>query len=170
MTSRGGGSAATAPAPGNGLAIVAPGAGFTLPENWISETPASSMRLAQAQIPGAAGPGQLTVFYFGPGGGGGVEANIQRWIGQMEISSSSPPVRESFAHGQFRISWVDVEGTLLPSTMGIGPTEPQPGSRMLGAVVEGVQGPWFFKATGPSATLDAQREAFLTMLRSATPQ
>ena len=57
---------------------------FDLPAGWQSEPPTSSMRLAQATIPGPQGNGQLAVFYFGPGGGGDVDSNIQRWVGQME--------------------------------------------------------------------------------------
>ncbi|MCP3960173.1 MAG: hypothetical protein GY719_20200 [bacterium] len=152
-----------------GAPIAAPGAQFTLPESWIPETPSSSMRLAQARIPGDAGEGQLTVFYFGAGGGGGVESNLQRWVGQVEIDPDSQASRDSFSFGDFRATWVDVEGTIKPSTMGTGPTTPQTGSRLLAAVVEGPQGPWFFKATGPTETLAAQREAFLAMLRSAVP-
>ncbi len=151
---------------GGGANISAPGADFTLPAGWISEPPSSSMRLAQAKIPGDAGEGQLTVFYFGPGGGGGVEPNLQRWIGQVELDAE--PQRESFTHGAFTITWVDAVGTLKPSTMGTGPTTPQPGSRLLAAVVEGSQGPWFFKASGPAATLEAERAAFIDMLKSAT--
>ncbi len=149
----------------DGSAIVAPGAVFDLPAAWRSETPTSSMRLAQAAIPGEAGDGQLTVFYFGPGGGGGVEANLQRWVGQ--IDATGEPSRQTFDQGAFRVTWLEVEGTLKPSTMGVGPTEPQPGSRMLGAVVEGAEGPWFFKATGPADTLEGERDNFLSMLRSA---
>jgi len=141
----------TSRTPAAGETINAPGATFTLPESWRTETPSSSMRLAQAVIPGDAGEGQLTVFYFGPGGGGGVDANIDRWIGQMEIAPGSQPTRETFDVGNFRVTWVDVEGTIKPSTMGVGPTEPQPGSRM----------------PGPTDTLDAERDAFLFMLRSA---
>ncbi len=126
------------------------------------------MRLAQAKIPGGeTGGGQLAVFYFGPGGGGGVEPNLQRWLGQVELEAE--PQRESFSHGDFTITWVDAMGTLKPSTMGTGPTAPQPGSRLLAAVVEGQQGPWFFKATGPAATLATERDAFINMLKSATP-
>lgn len=165
-----GGSGAPAPVtsrtPAAGDAITAPGAAFSMPAAWRAETPSSSMRLAQAAIPGAAGDGQLTAFYFGPGGGGGVDANIDRWVGQMDVTPGSQPSRETFEVGAFRVTWVDVEGTIMPSTMGVGPTEPQPGSRMLGAVVEGAQGPWFFKATGPAATIEAERDAFLSMLRS----
>ncbi|MEM7587200.1 MAG: hypothetical protein AAF560_27670 [Acidobacteriota bacterium] len=150
-----------------GKAIQAPGATFTLPTSWQSEQPSSSMRLAQAKIPGDAGEGQLTVFHFGPGGGGGVEANLQRWIGQVELESE--PQRESFTVGTFTVTWVDAMGTIKPSTMGVGPDTPQPGSRLLGAVVEGQGGPWFFKATGPADTLAAERDAFLDMLKSAQP-
>ncbi len=151
-----------------GTPIAAPGAIFTLPAGWISETPSSSMRLAQARIPGDAGEGQLTVFYFGAGGGGGLESNLARWIGQVELAAGTQPRRESFESGGFRVTWIEVEGTIKPSTMGMGPSEPQPDSRMLAAVVEGPQGPWYFKATGPAATLAAQREAFLGMVGSAT--
>jgi hypothetical protein len=120
--------------------------------------------VAQAVIPGSGGPGDLSVFHFGVGGGGGVEANIERWIGQME--GATEPERGAFEANGFQVTWVDVRGTLLPSQMGSGPTTPQANSRLLGAVVEGPGGPWFFKATGPEATLAAEREAFLEMLRS----
>jgi len=128
------------------------------------------MRMAQASIPGDGGDGQLTVFYFGPGGGGGVDANIDRWVGQIELDPGTLPRRIRMdLDGGLVAHWVEVEGTLKPSMMGVGPTEPQPGSRLQGAVVEGPQGPWFFKATGPSSTLDAQRDAFFSMLRSLQP-
>lgn len=148
--------------------IVVPGAVFQLPADWTPEQPESQMRLAQAQIPGPGGPGQLTVFHFGAGGGGGTEANLQRWIGQVE-EPVGEPVRDSFTLGTWKVSWVDVAGTLKPSPMGVGSTEPQPGSRLLGGVVEGEGGPWFFKATGPADTLEAQREAFLGLLKSGRP-
>jgi hypothetical protein len=148
-----------------GSADMGAGLDFDLPAGWQSEPPSSDMRLAQATIPGPAGNGQLAVFFFGPGGGGTVEANIERWVGQMEVSGAAPQPQVFEANG-YRVTWIDVAGTLQPSTMGMGPSEPQPGARLLGAVVEGPGGPWFFKATGPDATLAGQREAFLTMLRS----
>jgi len=153
---------------GSGAGAAAQGAGldFDLPAGWQSETPQTNMRMAQASIPGPGGAGQLAVFFFGPGGGGGVEDNLQRWIGQVEVAPSTQPERGTFEANGFRITWVDVKGTLLPSSMGMGPATEQPGSRLLGAVVEGEGGPWFFKATGPDATLASQRDTFFTMLRS----
>lgn len=149
---------------GDAGVIVAPGARFRLPASWQRETPSSSMRLAQARIDGPGGPAQMTAFFFGPGGGGGVEANLERWIGQVEATRE--PRREKLERGDFEITWVEVEGTIKPSTMGVGPDVPQPASRLLGAVVEGAGGPWFFKATGPTATLEAARDDFLAMLDS----
>ncbi len=147
--------------------LEAPGARFRWPAGWHQEAPASSMRLAQARIDGDAGPGQLTAFFFGPGGGGSVEDNLRRWAGQVQTTSE--PMRGQFEAGSFQVSWLDVTGTLLPSTMGTGPREPQPGSRLLGAVVEGPGGPWFFKITGPDATLDAARDDFRALLSSVEP-
>ena len=144
----------------------ASGLTFDLPAAWQRDTPSSAMRLAQATVPGAAGAGELAVFYFGPGQGGGVENNFERWLGQVQSDGVAKPERGSFEANGFRISWIDARGTLLPSGMGSGPATPQPGSRLLGAVVEGDGGPWFFKLTGPDATLAAEREPFLTMLRS----
>lgn len=176
------GAPAAPPADGGGLAPLsssgqavppagAPGEGasagldFDLPAGWQSEPPTSNMRLAQASFEGPGGPGQLAVFYFGPGGGGGVEANIQRWVEQMEVAPGTEPKPETFDANGYRITLIDVSGTLKPSMMGSGPSTPQPDSRLLGAVVEGPGGPWFFKATGPESTLGPQREAFLAMLR-----
>lgn len=137
---------------------------YELPEGWNQTQPSSPMRLDQASIPGDAGAGELAVFFFGPGGGGGTEANLQRWVDQM--STSQEPVRESFEANGLKITWIDASGTVNPSTTGMGPSEPQPNSRMFAAVVEGEGGPWFFKATGPEETMSAARDQFVEMLRN----
>ena len=137
---------------------------FDLPKSWESQPPSSSMRLSQAVIPGPGGPGDFAVFYFGPSGGGGVEANIDRWIGQME--TTDPPKPEIFESGGLKVTWVDVKGTLKPGQMGMSNTTAMSDARLYGAVVEGPGGPWFFKATGPDATLGPQRDAFVTILKN----
>jgi hypothetical protein len=139
---------------------------FQLPPGWTQEAPSSTMRVAQASIPGEAGAAQLAVFHFGEGKGGGAEENIRRWISQIEFAPGSHTGREQFDASGFLITWVNFEGTLKPAPMSGGPSEAQPDSRLLGAVVEGPGGPWFFKATGPSATLASQQDAFLAMLES----
>ncbi len=136
------------------------------PTAWSFRQPSSSMRLAEAEVPGPGGPALLTVFFFGPGGGGVVEANIERWIGQVEATPGSGPARGSFEAGPFMVTTVTVDGTLLPSRMSGGPSEPIPGSRLMGAVIEGPGGPWFFKLTGPADTVAAAAADLEAMLRS----
>jgi hypothetical protein len=149
--------------------LIVPGARFDRPAGWLFRNPSSSMRLAEAEIPGDNGAALLTVFFFGAGGGGGVDANLQRWAGQIEAEAGTEPVRGSFEVGGFSVSTIAVEGTLLPSRMGGGPSEPAPGSKLVGAVVEGPEGPWFFKVTGPVETVSGAEPAFETMLRSVRP-
>lgn len=145
-----------------------PGAGsidFDLPKAWKAETPKTNMRLAQAAIPGAKGAGDFAVFFFGPGGGGPVEANIARWVGQME-GSGPKPVPEMMEANGYKVTWVDAKGTMKGGQMGMGPATATPAARLYGAVVEGPGGPWFFKAQGPDSTLASQRDAFVGMLKS----
>jgi len=153
--------AAGAPAAGGRLAV-------ELPEGWLQEPPANTMRQAQAKIPGAAGDGEFALFYFGPGAGGGIEANIQRWLDQVEPAAGSEPVRETFAAGELTVHTVEARGTLTasPMTMQGGDPTPQPGQMLLGAVVEGPGGPWFLKTTGPAATLEPYRDEFFEMVRN----
>ena len=149
--------------------LVVPGARFDKPAGWVFRQPSSSMRLAEAEIPGEDGAALLTVFFFGPGGGGGTDANLQRWAGQIESEPNVQPDRDAFKIDGYSVSTIAVEGTLQPSRMGSGPTEPVPGSKLVGAVVEGRGGPWFFKVTGPASTVAAAEPAFDTMLRSVRP-
>jgi hypothetical protein len=51
--------------------------------------------------------------------------------------------------------------------MGSGPTGPErPNYMLLGAIAQGPDANWFFRATGPRATLEAQRAAFDGLIRS----
>src|SRR5262245_30928276 len=62
-------------------------------DGWVSERPTSSMRVSQYQLPAAAGDSEgasLVVYYFGAGQGGSVDANLERWIGQMQSPDGRP--------------------------------------------------------------------------------
>lgn len=150
----------------NGTVVQLPGLSVVLPAGWQQVTPSSSMRVAQATIPGPGGPAELAIFYFGAGQGGSAEANLQRWIHQMAPDPGSEAERTTFESDNLRITSIDAHGTLQPGQMGMGPSQAQPDSRLLGAVVEGEGGPWFFKANGPEKTLGPQRDAFTALLHS----
>jgi len=141
-----------------------------LPAGWESQPPSSPMRAAQARVAGPGGDGELTVFYFGEGKGGGVAENLQRWVDQMEFTPGAATGREEFSVNGYTVYWVDFSGTLKAGQMGMGPAEPQPDSRLLGAIIEGPGGPWYLKLVGPDATVGPQRDAFLRMLESVQPQ
>lgn len=149
---------------------------WDVPEGWTATPVRSAMRKAQytltAETAGEAG--ELVVFYFGPGEGGTVDANIDRWINQFRDAAGNPPAgdrvrRESFESNGFRVSVVETEGRYDPGSMGPGPRGPQDGYKLVGAVVETPQGPWFFKATGPAATIDTHRDRVFALLRSVRP-
>jgi len=62
---------------------------------------------------------------------------------------------------------VEVTGTYEGGmTMSAEPFDPRPDYMLLGGIAEGPDAPWFFKFTGPEATVRAQREAFTKLLRS----
>ena len=77
--------------------VDAAGLAVPLPQGWMQAAPSSRMRALQATIPGSGGPGELAVFFFGPGGGGGVDANLERWKGQVVPDPGAQAMREMFA-------------------------------------------------------------------------
>src|SRR5262249_2248062 len=65
---------------------------FTVPAGWIDEERTSSMRIAQYRLPKATPDTEdasLVLYYFGPGQGGSVAANVERWVGQMKQADGS---------------------------------------------------------------------------------
>jgi hypothetical protein len=129
-----------------------------VPGEWTEQTPSSSMRKAQYALPKISGDsddGELAVFYFGPGQGGSVEANIERWIGQISQSDGSSSKDKAKTNkkeiGGMPVTFVDVSGTYSAGMMSNLP--PRQGYRMLAAVAETTEGPWFFKLTGPEKTI-----------------
>ncbi len=50
-----------------------------------------------------------------------------------------------------------------------GPTESFPEYMLMGAIAEGADANWFFKFTGPAATVRPERESFMAMINSLSP-
>jgi hypothetical protein len=157
-------------------ALLASGLTFVTPEGWKSTPPASSMRVAEFTLPRAAGDGedaQLIVYYFG-GSGGSVEANIQRWIGQMEQadgrSSSAVARKESRKVNGLTVSLIDVSGTYTAEmSPGSAAHNNKPDFRMRAGVVDTPRGPYFIKLTGPRQTIakwDAAFNQFVSSLKA----
>ena len=148
---------------------------WTLPAGWIDEPPSSQMRRAQYKVPGPDGDGECAVFYFGPGQGGDVKSNAERWADQFTLADGSP-ARNAMTTSELSVNGmtvvlVEVAGTYNGGmTMTAAPATPKPGYRLLGAVAPGPDANWFFKLTGPEKTITAQRDAFIGMMRSLKPK
>ena len=150
---------------------------FSAPAGWKAGGPSSSMRVAQFVLPRAAGDAadaDLVVYYFG-GSGGTVEANIERWLGQMQQPDGKPSSavakRESRTINGLKVTLVDVSGTYIAEmTPGSAQRHNSPNFRLRAAVIETPNGPYFIKLTGPSRTIAAADKAFEQFLGSVKYQ
>ena len=140
------------------------------PKSWVAQPPANPMRRAQYKVPGAAGDGELVVFYFGPNQGGPPLDNAQRWAMQFAQPDGADPLsalktRNGDIHG-IPALFVETTGTYNPGTRSGAPAAAKENWALLGVVAEGGDANWFFKFTGPKATIDAERAAFEAMIGS----
>ena len=163
--SRAGGGAAQAGQPSRGELPLK----WKVPSSWKSVEPASSMRLAQYRVPGHDGaqPATLAVFHFGSQGGGGVKANIDRWVGQFKTPDGGKPdasIKKATIEGM-TVHKVDVSGT-FSAGRGMGSGKPKPEYRMLAAIADTPAGLFFFKMVGPQSTLGHHTEAFDSFVSS----
>lgn len=118
---------------------------WTAPSSWQASRPGSSMRLAEYLIPGAPEAGVLSIFHF-PNGGGGVDANLKRWIGQF-TGGPEAKTAEKTVNG-LTVHTVDAAGEYNPGMAGAG-APPKTNFRMLGAIIDINGGLFVFKLIGP---------------------
>lgn len=146
---------------------------YTVPSEWPRVPAPSDVRAAQYRIPRVpndAEDGELVLFYFGKGQGGSTDDNLSRWYGQFTQADGRPSKEAAVVTIRnvkgLKITSVDLGGTYKPAPMGGNGGGTRPSWRLLGAIVEGSNGPWFFKATGPNETMRAAKEAFDALLAS----
>jgi hypothetical protein len=153
------------------LAESAAGLRWTAPAGWKAEGP-RPMRAATytlAPAPGDQSAAECVVNFFGPGQGGGIDANIERWKSQMQGPDGKPApakVAKRIVRG-VPMTTIDASGAY--SGLG-GPmmasTKAVPGYRLLGAIVEGPGGTVFVKLAGPAKTIAANQQKFEQLLAS----
>jgi hypothetical protein len=139
------------------------------PPDWKDEKP-RSMRLMQFRLPRAEGDKEdveLVIFFFGKGGGGGLEANVQRWK-SMFIPPKGKKIDDvtkvdKLKAGNVDITAVEIHGTYKGS--GIDKKQPQPNYRMIKVYFDSKNGPYFFSLVGPDKTVAQHRKAFLDWLK-----
>src|SRR5215467_10672828 len=149
---------------------------YTAPPAWHTRPPASTMRVAEFVVPKTQGDpddAELVVYYFGAGGGGDADANVDRWIGQVQQPDGSPSKakakRAERTINGLKVTTVDVSGTYT-AEMRPGATEHynKPDYRVCAAVIETPQGAYYIKMTGPAKTVgsaQADYDKFLSSLK-----
>jgi hypothetical protein len=128
---------------------------WTVPEGWQPGTPSSQMLLASFSITAQTdGPAEVTVSSLGRGGGG-LLPNINRWRGQIGLSTLS---QDDLATVIQTIDFNGIEGTLVDMN--------GPDTRIVAAIVTVGAQTWFYKMMGASGTIETQIEAFTAFVQS----
>lgn len=126
---------------------------WTAPATWTVK-PNGSMRKGSFAIKGDGAEADLGITAF-PGATGGLEANLNRWRGQVGLPSQSPAevtaAVEKFSANGLEFLVVDYAGG---------------GNRLLGAIVPYDGNSWFFKLIGPDKIVAAEKPAYLEFLKT----
>lgn len=146
------------PAPDNsGL----PSLKYTLPAGWETKTP-SQMRVASFAISKGGKQADASVVPMG-GMAGGNLANVTRWRGQVGLD----PIEEDAVQKMTEkvvIAGQDADLFDIPGT--------NPGNgevqRIIASVLNRDGTAWFFKITGDSGLVEAQKPAFIAFLKSVS--
>lgn len=144
---------------------------FAPAESWAAYPPENKMRLANYRIPGVEGEGDAKVVVAAwPTNLGGLEANAVRWMGQTGIEGTFGDLSEeqmweikagSFVATVFHLDAGQVAGAAESDAHGA------KGLPLLVAYIEkpGSQPCWTVKVTGPSATINRNKDDFETFIK-----
>jgi hypothetical protein len=147
---------------------------YTAPEGWVKEQPSSAMRVAQYKLPKAEGDSEdaaLVVYFFGATQGGTIQANIDRWISQIQqpdgSSSKDKAKTETATINGLKVTTVDVAGTYTAEMApGTGNQRNDANYRLRAAVIETPKGNYFLKLVGPAKTMGRWEQSFTDYLKS----
>jgi hypothetical protein len=146
---------------------------FKAPDGWTTEK-STSTRVAQYKLPKAEGDKEdasLVLYYFGATQGGSAQANIDRWIGQMQqpdgSDSKTKSKTDSLTVNGLKVTTVDVTGTYTAEMApGSGTFHNDENYRLRAAVIETPKGNYFVKLTGPAKTIARWDQSYNDYLKS----
>ena len=151
---------------------------YKAPDGWQAEKPNSNMRAAQYKLPKAEGDNadaELVLYYFGQGQGGSAQANIDRWLNQMQqpdgSSSKEKAKIETTSVNGLPVTTVDVTGKYnggmaSPAAAPSATPADMSNYRMRAAIIETPKGSYFVKLTGPQKTVSHWDQAYNDYLQS----
>ena len=157
------GAEAAKPSPGEATSTTAAkqlmGIRFDVPKAW-NEQPESEFYEAKYVIPSDEGEMTLTLTPMG----GGIDANLQRWVGQFQQDSGDRPRRDTLRVDGTEAEWLDVRGTFR-SRVGNSPG-PHTDWRLLGVAIPMTPRPFLLKLVGPRGAVSSFEDEFRTFVRS----
>ncbi len=131
---------------------------WTIPPDW-KQLPSSEFLIAQFSISDSTGAkAQVNVAELN-GNGGGLEANVNRWRGQLGLQS----IAEILTTG---LSPTDTSGAQVVDFSGTNSQTGKP-ARLIGAIVPQSGTTWFYKLMGDEKIVAQQKDAFLKFVQSA---
>ena len=147
---------------------------YKVPQGWVAGQPSSKMRVAQFKLPKADSDnedGELVLYYFGANQGGTAQANIDRWISQIQQADGSPSKdkakTESLTVNGLKVTTVDVAGRYTAEMApGSGKFHDNANYRLRAAVIETAKGNYFVKLVGPAKTVGRWEQSFADFMKS----
>ncbi|MBI3828143.1 MAG: hypothetical protein HY291_01415 [Planctomycetes bacterium] len=139
-----------------------------MPKAWASEEPENKMRTYQAKVPKQGEDkedAQLQIFKMN--GAGGAEETLKRWqTNQWGGQDSMEERREVKTKLGGEATVATFSGTYTAMDFSPDKKEAKENFMMLGAIVPTSEGTFYIKLVGPRATIEANRDAFETMIKS----
>lgn len=137
------------------------------PPQW-REAAGAGLRLATFSIASREDAGQCTLVTL-PGDGGGIQANVQRWLEQLRLPSFSPGEMTDFLSRQAKIQ----TGSGLPVSVidftALNVPQERPGPGLMVVMITDAGQTLFVKMSGGKALLRENRKVFFDFCRSLSP-
>lgn len=133
---------------------------MALPKGWSVQSPKNPMRLMELHT-----GGEVNCIAALSSAGGTVQANLDRWKGQMLDESARPvtPQVDVLTINGLEVTVMSASGVYR----GMGTTPPEKDTTLLGAIVKQADDKHFFiKMTGPTKAMAANRPAFDLLIQS----
>jgi hypothetical protein len=137
-----------------------------LPGAWRWEKPlpwqekvSAGLRLMTFSIADRESSGQCTLVSL-PGDGGGIQANVQRWLEQLQLPVFSPQELDGFLRRQKKMQTKDGLPVVVIDFTTLGQPRQRPVMSMLVALVSAENQTLFVKLSGGTELLEKNREAF----------
>lgn len=139
------------------------------PASWTWQRPSMQFRTLQFTVPGRDGgdAADLVFSLFFDREGGPTELNVDRWNRQFLDAEGQPttPVQRQDFEFEMPVLFVEHRGRYLQ----MGAAAPRGGHVQLAGVIEAPKRRVFVRLVGAEATVEANRAAFMEMLRNFRP-